>query len=131
MDSYEVDPLCGFDFTNNGYYILFSIIKQACSKQVINAVPKDLPVYFVAGALDPVGDYGNGVIKAANKFHKAGIKSVSLTLYDDCRHEILDDCKEQVESDILSFFENILNGAETSATEPAELVETSATEDND
>ena len=46
--------------------------------------------------------------------------------------EILnDDCKEQVESDILSFFENILNGAETSATEPAEPVETSATEDND
>lgn len=132
VDSYEADPLCGFDFTNNGYYILFSIIKQACSKQVINAVPKDLPVYFVAGALDPVGDYGNGVIKAANKFHKAGIKSVSLTLYDDCRHEILnDDCKEQVESDILSFFENILNGAETSATEPAEPAETSATEDND
>ena len=111
VDAYENDPLCGFDFTNNGYFILFSIIKQACSKPVINAVPKNLPVYFVAGALDPVGDYGKGVIRAVNKFHKAGVKSVSLTLYEDSRHEILnDDCKRQVQNDLLAFFEGILNG---------------------
>lgn len=111
VDAYENDPLCGFDFTNNGYFILFSIIKQACSKPVINAVPKNLPVYFVAGALDPVGDYGKGVIRAVNKFHKAGVKSVSLTLYEDSRHEILnDDCKQQVQNDLLAFFEGILNG---------------------
>ena len=104
VDNYEKDELCGFPFTNNGYYILFSIIKQACSKKVIEAVPKDLPVYFVAGAMDPVGDYGKGVIKAAQKFRKAGVKDVSLTLYDDCRHEILnDDCKEQVQTDIFNF----------------------------
>ena len=111
VDAYENDPLCGFDFTNNGYFILFSIIKQACSKPVINAVPKNLPVYFVAGALDPVGDYGKGVIRAVNKFHKAGVKSVSLTLYEDSRHEILnDDCKQQVQKDLLAFFEGILKG---------------------
>ena len=111
VDDYENDPLCGFDFTNNGYFILFSIIKQACSKPVINAVPKNLPVYFVAGALDPVGDYGKGVIRAANKFHKAGVKNVSLTLYEDSRHEILnDDCKQQVQNDLLAFFDKILNG---------------------
>ncbi len=118
VDAYEKDPLCGFDFTNNGYFILFSIIKQACSKQVINAVPKNLPVYFVAGALDPVGDYGKGVIRAVNKFHKAGVKSVSLTLYEDSRHEILnDDCKQQVQNDLLAFFEGILNGEADGASQ--------------
>lgn len=104
VDNYEKDGLCGFDFTNNGYYVLFSIIKQACSKKVIAAVPEDLPVYFVAGDMDPVGDYGKGVIKACNKFHKAGVKDVSITLYDDSRHEILNDyCKEQVQEDILTW----------------------------
>ncbi len=118
VDDYEKDPLCGFDFTNNGYFILFSIIKQACSKPVINAVPKNLPVYFVAGALDPVGDYGKGVIRAVNKFHKAGVKSVSLTLYEDSRHEILnDDCKQQVQNDLLAFFEGILNGEADDASQ--------------
>ena len=111
VDEYEKDALCGFDFTNNGYYVLFSVIKQACSKKVINSVPKDLPVYFVAGEKDPVGDYGKGIVKACNKFHKAGIKNVSITLYDDCRHEILnDDCKEQVQSDILLFLTEVSNG---------------------
>ncbi len=114
VDEYEKDPLCGFDFTNNGYFILFSVIKQACSKEVINAVPKNLPVYFVAGALDPVGDYGKGVLKAANKFHKAGVKDVFVTLYEDARHEILnDDCKDKVQIDVLNFFENILSGTDS------------------
>lgn len=104
VDAYEKDELCGFSFTNNGYSILFKIIKEACSDKVISAVPADLPVFFVAGKDDPVGDYGKGVKKAKNKFVKAGVKDVSIKLYPDSRHEILnDDCKEEVQKDILDF----------------------------
>ena len=106
--AYEADPLCGFAFNNNGYNILFSIIKDACSHKTIEAVRKDLPVYFVAGADDPVGDYGKGVKKAKKKFDAAEIKDTSITLYEGARHEILNDfCKEQVESDILAFIERV------------------------
>ena len=106
--AYEGDPLCGFPFTNNGYNILFSIIKDACSHRTIEAVSKNLPVYFVAGADDPVGDYGKGVNKAKKKFDEADIHSVSITLYEGARHEILNDfCKEQVQSDILAFIEKL------------------------
>ena len=109
IEAYEADPLCGFYFTNNGYNILFNIIKQACSKNTIESVPKNLPVYFVAGEEDPVGDYGKGVKKAKAKFDEAGIENVSITLYEKARHEILNDfCKGQVEKDILSFIENHL-----------------------
>lgn len=109
VDSYEADELCGFPFTNNGYNFLFRIIKDACSQKTISAVPEHLPVYFVAGADDPVGDYGKGVKKAYEKFKKAGVKDVSITLYEGGRHEILnDDCKEEVMNDILSFYEKHL-----------------------
>lgn len=102
--AYKADKYCNFDFTNNGYYILFSSIKSACSKSTINSVPKDLPVYFVAGTDDPVGNYGKGVTKAYNKFKKAGIKNVSITLYSGARHEILNDfCKNEVRTDLLEF----------------------------
>lgn len=112
VDAYNADGLCGFTFTDNAYLGLFSIIKQACSGKTIKAVPKDLPVYFVAGADDPVGDYGKGVKKAAEKFKKAGVKNVSVTLYDQSRHEILnDDCKSQVYNDVLEFIESNINGA--------------------
>ena len=109
VDKYEADELCGFSFTNNGYNFLFHIIKDACSHKTISAVPENLPVYFVAGADDPVGDYGKGVKKAYEKFKKAGVKDVSITLYEGGRHEILnDDCKEEVMNDILSFYEKRL-----------------------
>ena len=103
---YEADPLCGFRFTNNGYHFLFSMLKDVCSHKTIEAVPKDLPVYFVAGSDDPVGSYGKGVKKIKKKFVEADIHDVSLTLYEGGRHEILNDfCKEQVQSDILEFIE--------------------------
>lgn len=109
--AYDNDRLCGVDFTNNGYYILFSIIRQACSGKTIDAVPKDLPVYFVAGADDPVGDYGKGVVKAYRKFVKAGVKDVSIKLYEHSRHEILNDhCKDEVTQDIAAFLKNRLGG---------------------
>lgn len=104
VDNYESDELCGFDFTNNGYKILFSVIKNACKKATIEAVPKDLPVLLVAGADDPVGDYGKGVKKLFDKLKKAGVNSVEIILYEDCRHEILNDnCKDLVCKDILDF----------------------------
>ena len=106
--AYESDPLCGFPFTNNGYNILFNIIKEACSHKTIEAVPKDLPVYFVAGADDPVGSYGKGVRKAKKKFDEADIHDVSITLYEGARHEILNDfCKDEVQGDILAFIERL------------------------
>ena len=102
--AYEADPLCGFPFTDNGYNILFSIIKDSCSHKTIEAVPKNLPVFFVAGAEDPVGDYGKGVKKAKKKFEEAEIKDVTLKLYEGARHEILNDfCKEEVQGDVLEF----------------------------
>lgn len=106
VDNYIADEQCNFSFTNNGYAILFGIIRQACSDKVISAVPENLPVYFVAGKDDPVGDYGKGVVKAKQKFEKAGVKDVSITLYEGARHEILNDtCKRQVMDDLLDFFE--------------------------
>ena len=103
-EKYKADPLCNFSFTNNGYYILFSAIKSACSKKTIEAVPKELPVYFVSGSDDPVGDYGKGVTKIYQKFKKYGARHASITLYKAARHEILNDfCKDQVRADLLEF----------------------------
>lgn len=105
VTAYDSDPLCGFRFTDNGFYVLFSVIKGACSKKTIASVPENLPVYFVAGEEDPVGDYGKGVQKAFRLFRKVGVNS-QISLYKGARHEILnDDCKEQVMADLCAFFD--------------------------
>lgn len=101
---YNADELCGFDFTDNGYCVLFSAIKEACAGKTVKAVPRDLPVLLLSGADDPVGGYGKGVVKTYEKFKAAGVKNAVYKLYSGARHEILNDfCKAEVQNDILAF----------------------------
>ena len=52
---------------------------------------KNLPVLFIAGEDDPVGNYGKGVRKTAEEFQKAGMKDVTCNLFPKGRHEILNE----------------------------------------
>ncbi|MCD7729438.1 MAG: alpha/beta hydrolase [Clostridia bacterium] len=104
VDNYIADGFCGFGFKCSGFLGLFRIIRLACSKKTLKAIPDKLPLYVVSGDKDPVGGYGKGVQKLYKKLQKYGSEDVSITLYKDMRHEILnDDCKEKVTADILSF----------------------------
>ena len=104
VDDYIADDLCGATFTCGGFKTLFSIVGQACSAKTIKSTPKNLPIYLVAGDGDPVGGYSKGVKKLYDKFIKAGISDVQMTIYRGARHEILNDfCAPQVMEDISSF----------------------------
>ena len=46
---------------------------------------------MVSGAEDPVGDYGRGVQKACDSLKKAGVKNITVKLYDNDRHELLNE----------------------------------------
>lgn len=103
VDNYIADPLCGVPFTCNAFYGLFSVIGEACKAKTMKAVSQKLPVFIVAGADDPVGDYGKGVEKFCNKMSAYG-KNVSMILYRGCRHEIVNDiCAPQLFEDISGF----------------------------
>ena len=58
-------------------------------------MPGALPVHFIAGDMDPVGNYGEGVRKAYGDFQKAGMERVSLKLYAGDRHELLNEKNRQ------------------------------------
>ena len=70
---------------------------------------RKLPVYFIAGGADPVGNYGKGVEQAAEAFRKAGMERVSCKIYPEGRHEILNECnKEEVYKDTAEWIESVL-----------------------
>ena len=109
VDRYLADPLCG------GYATL-GLFREMLSGLDFIRDPKNLakmnantPVFFVAGEMDPVGDSGRGVWKAAQSFRRAGLRDVTVTIYPEARHEILNDfCREQVQSDILTWLRDRL-----------------------
>lgn len=104
VDTYINDPLCTFKFTLNGYRTLFKLLKYVCKKSHLTTIPKNLPIYVTAGDADPVGSYGTGPTKVYEQYKGLGIKDVSLKLYENGRHEILNETnRSQVYEDILNW----------------------------
>lgn len=65
-----------------------------------------MPLLFVAGDADPVGDCGRGVAKAAESMERAGAENVTLKLFSGMRHEILNELgKEEVYDFILEWID--------------------------
>lgn len=101
VDWYNAQKFCTFTFTINGYNTLFDTITYIQKPENIAKVPKDLPVFYIAGEDDPVGAYGEGVKQAASNFVNAGVKDVTVKLYPGDRHEILNELdKETVYNDV-------------------------------
>lgn len=95
VKKYRNDPLCTFKFTLNGYYNLFYSIYTLSFPNLLQRMPKDLPVFFVSGDDDPVGQYGKGVIKVYEEFESLGMENIRCKLYPDDRHEILNELDRQ------------------------------------
>lgn len=91
VKTYYADPKCTFVFTVNAYMGLFEAVLFDNQQENIEAVPKSLPLFFVSGAMDPVGGCGSGVKKVYNKFDVAGKEDITWKLYDNDRHEILNE----------------------------------------
>lgn len=104
VKAYYAEPRCSFLFTLNGYQGLMEAVLYDNQMENIQKVPKDLPLFFVAGKDDPVGDLGEGVKKVYSMYEQAGLKDITYKLYEGDRHEILNETdRAQVFSDIASW----------------------------
>lgn len=104
VKEYYLDPRCTFMFTLNGYMGLFEAVLTACNKDCAARIPKELPLFLVSGADDPVGDAGIGVKKAYYMYKEAGLLDLTYKLYKNDRHEILNEPDHQkVYNDLLAW----------------------------
>ncbi len=111
VDAHLADPRCQFIFTLNAYYSLFTCLGRQCDPKLLARVPKDLPLLFLAGGDDPVGDKGKGVRRAVRDLKKAGVKNIRTKLYPGARHELLVEVnRQEVFADILAFVDSVLDG---------------------
>lgn len=68
---------------------------------------KNLPILFISGEEDPVGDYGAGPRKVLNMFKDAGLTDLTLKMYEGARHEVLNETnKQEVYQDVLEWLES-------------------------
>jgi len=91
------DPLCGGLFTNNGFFTVLSLTLRATDPDNTAKVPGNLPILFISGQDDPIGDFGAGVEQTANQLRSQELTDLTVNLYKGMRHEILnEDCKQEI-----------------------------------
>lgn len=107
VEKYYHDKYCTFLFSLNAYKGLVEALKYACSKEYAVNMRRSLPLFFVSGDADPVGNLGVGTKAAADMYTEVGLKDVSIKLYTGDRHEILHEIdREQVFVDIYNWLDS-------------------------
>lgn len=97
------DEKCQFKFSVSALIDLIKLLDNSNKRDCFASLAKNTHVLLVSGADDPVGDYGKGVKKVLDMYRKEEV-NVRLKLYDDYRHEILNDTsREKVIEDIMWF----------------------------
>ncbi|MEG2447642.1 MAG: alpha/beta hydrolase [Bacilli bacterium] len=106
VEKYNIDPLCGFSFTLNGFLNLFLLLLNTYDKTGYKVLNSNLRILFIAGENDPVivsqPDFNKAVLFLKN----LGYSNIASILYPLMRHEVLNETgKEKVYKDIMEFIE--------------------------
>ncbi len=91
VDAYRHDGRTHHMFTLNAFYNMFAGLKYLTVRSNLEKMPKDLPVLFIAGEMDPVGNFGTGVKKVYAQLKALGMRDIQCKLYPNDRHEVLNE----------------------------------------
>lgn len=104
VDLYVNDKLCGFDFTAGAYKDFFTILEKIAKNRQLIGMRKSLPILITSGSVDPVG--GKKACEKLNaQYKRCGINDVTLKLWENDRHEILNELDK---SDVYRYIYNWL-----------------------
>lgn len=104
VEKYLADPVCGFVPSIGLFADMLGGLKIIGKKKNVEKMQKNLPILFISGEEDPVGDYGAGPQKVYRLFKDVGMSDVTLKIYEGARHEVLNETnKEAVFQDILDW----------------------------
>ena len=106
VDAYTADELCGFDATVGLARDLLTGVEMNEQPENLDKMNKQLPLLFVSGSKDPVGGMAKGVLRCIDAFKRSGMKDITIKLYPEGRHEMLNERnKAEVYQDILDWLE--------------------------
>lgn len=102
--AYNAEPRCSFQFTAASYQSMFSGMLALHNRDVLSHMPRELPLFLASGSADPLGGMGKGIEKLLAAYKSLGMKDVTLKLYPDARHELLNELdRESIYADIFSW----------------------------
>lgn len=96
VDSYNKNPLCYFTFTANGFESLFNLVINTYHNENWTMSNPSLPILFIAGKDDPCITNEVKFNKAVSNIKSKGYMCVDSYLFENMRHEILNEKQNQL-----------------------------------
>jgi alpha-beta hydrolase superfamily lysophospholipase len=108
VDAYLADPLCGFGIDSASAKDMFVGARRLADPAEVARMPRDLPMYLAVGSKDPVNG-GLTLLRAlVDRYRTAGLTDVTVRVYDDSRHEILNEVnRAEVIDDLLQWLQRV------------------------
>ena len=110
VKKYIADEFCGAAYTMSiGFQkSFFCGLKTVYTEEALESIPKTLPIMVASGDKDPVGSNGAMVSRLYEEYKSRGIEDLTIKLYPDARHEILNELnKDEVYADFLAFIKRV------------------------
>ncbi|MFK4824428.1 alpha/beta fold hydrolase [Paenochrobactrum sp. BZR 588] len=96
VDAYIKDPLCGFDASVSMWLDILQWMQQGDRPKNWGRLPKNLPINFNAGALDPATNFGQAISSFAARLQQTGFTNITTKIYPHSRHETLLDQEREL-----------------------------------
>jgi alpha-beta hydrolase superfamily lysophospholipase len=106
VDKYVADPRCGNVFTSGFFIDLLGGLADVNSEATVARVPVNLPIHLMSGSVDPVGANGKGVQQVADQLVRRGVEDVTIRLWPDGRHEMLNETnRDEVMDELVAWLD--------------------------
>lgn len=116
VDKYIADPLCGWDASVSLWQDLFGFVFHGASDANFTGVRKELPFLLVGGEKDPATDGGKAVHDLTRRMGAMGFLRVQSKVYDDMRHESLNEInRDEVSDYFLSWADRLIEARTVAA----------------
>ncbi|UGX86669.1 alpha/beta hydrolase [Phyllobacterium meliloti] len=96
VDAYVTDPLCGWDASVSMWRDVFGFTFGGADNTALAKIRRVLPFNLAGGGQDPATAKGSAVRDLANRMQKLGFSDVTSKVYEDTRHEGLNEINRDV-----------------------------------
>jgi alpha-beta hydrolase superfamily lysophospholipase len=108
VDAYIADPLCGFGLDPASLKDMFAGSRRLADPAEVARIPRDLPLYVAVGSRDPVNARLTLLWALVDRYRAAGLEDVTVRVYDEGRHEILNEInRAEVIDDLLRWLQRV------------------------
>ncbi len=91
VDAFIQDPLCFPGLSVRSAASVLNTAKKLANSELLAQIRPNLPIRFLSGSQDPIGQNLHGVLAQAQRYRQAGVNCVSLDIEVGARHELINE----------------------------------------